>query len=156
MSYPIEIEGFEGQKIEVIPSNLLSAPKLMINGQHAPKGEKRGQMLLRSNHGQDIIARWKPSGFGLDVPDLLVGDKVVKVAGPLKWYEWVWGSLPVLLIFAGGALGGIAGFIGLSANIKVFRSNQNPVMKYVLTAGISLIAVIVFFILATVFLSIMR
>jgi hypothetical protein len=110
-------------------------------------------MVLRRNDGTDIIATWRPKVMGLDIPSLVVGDQVIDVIEPLKWYEWAWSGLPILLVFIGGALGALTGFIGFSANTKIFRTDYTSVLKFAVTAGISIIAVIVYFVLAMIFVS---
>lgn len=153
MNYPVKIEGFEGQTIEVQPAGFFSSQKLLVNGQPASSGKKRGEMVLRRNDGQEVIATWKPQFAGFDIPQLVVEGKTIQVIEPLKWYEWVWSALPVMLIFIGGALGGITGVIGLTINAKVFRSDLNGFVKFVATGVISLLAVVVYFVAAVLFLS---
>jgi hypothetical protein len=84
-------------------------------------------MLLQRNDGRQIVAKWKPRLLGLDVPQLIVDDKVIDIVEPLKWYQWVWVGLPILLVFIGGALGGLIGAIGAIINAKVFRTEMNSV-----------------------------
>ncbi len=153
MTYPLNLEGFEGQTLEVKPSGFFGGPQLLVNGQPAPKGPKRGQMLLRRSDGREVIATWKPALLGLDVPRLEVDGKQLTVVEPLKWYEWVWGGLPILLVFLGGALGAIAGFVAFGINTQVFRSTRNTALKFILTAVVSALAVVAYLILATLLLS---
>ncbi len=150
MSYVANIEGFEGQNIAVEVS-FWSGPKLMINGGTAPKGSKRGEMLLQRNDGQQAVASWRQQFLGLDVPQLVVDGKIVKLVEPLRWYQYVWGGLPVLLIFGGGALGAIAGLIGFSINIRVFRTGPNSAMRYVVSGAVSALAVAAYFVVAILF-----
>jgi hypothetical protein len=154
MSYKVHMEGFEGQDIEV-KTSFWSGPKLLVNGQPAPKGSKRSEML-QSNDGKQVVARWKPQFMGLDVPQLVVDDKVMNLVEPLKWYEWVWGGLPLALVFVGGALGAVAGIVGVSINAKVFRKEMNSVLKYVVSSVVSILAVIAYFIAATLFTILIR
>lgn len=37
----------------------------------------------------------------------------------LKWYEWMWGGMPLLLTLVGGVVGGLVGAAFTSANIKL-------------------------------------
>ena len=148
MNYPIKLEGFEGHSIEVQPAGTFSGYKLLINGQPAPQGPKRGQMLLHRNDGTQAIATWKVQLLGFDVPQLVVDGKPITLEEPLKWYEWAWGGWPVLLLFVGGALGAVAGFVAFSVNIKIFHSSLGSVEKYILTAAISALAVMVYLIAA--------
>jgi hypothetical protein len=147
MGYKLNLEGFEGQNIEVKIS-FWSSPKLLVNNQPAPKGSKRGEMLLQRNDGRQVIAKWKPRFLGLDVPQLIVDDKVIDIVEPLKWYQWVWIGLPIVLVFIGGALGALIGSIGAIINAKVFRTDINSVLKYIITGSVSIMAVVLYFIVA--------
>jgi hypothetical protein len=140
MSYSANIEGFEGQKIEVNTS-MWTGSKLLINGVPAAKGNKRGEMLLQRNDGKQVIATWKTQSLGFDVPQLVVDGKVITLAAPLKWYQWVWGGWPILIVVAGGALGVVAGLIALSINVRIFRSDWSEVLKYVATGAVSVLFV---------------
>jgi hypothetical protein len=151
MRYALQLEGFEGQTIEVQPAGIVSAAKLLLNGQPAARGPKRGQMTLRRNDGRQVIAVWKPQIMGLDVPRLQVEGKLVNVVEPLKWYVWVWSALPILLVFIGGALGALAGFIGFAINTQIFRSSLPGVAKFALTAVVSVLAVVAYLVVATLF-----
>lgn len=149
MGYAVNIEGFEGQNIE-FNMGFWSGAKLLVNGDPAPKGEKRGTMTLTRNDGRPVTASWKPQFMGLDVPQLVVDGKTINVAEPLKWYQWGWSALPILLVFMGGFLGALAGFIGFSINANIFRTKMNPVLKYVVTGAVSLVAGMVYFVLGSI------
>jgi hypothetical protein len=150
MSYAVNMEGFEGQKLEVT-AGFWTAPRLLINGQPAVRGKKRGEMLLQRNDGTQITARWKPQILGLDVPQLVAEGKTVRLVEPLKWYQLAWGGWPILLLFIGGALGAIAGFVGFVINTRIFRAGMNEGLKYVVTGLVSILAVIAYFIMAVIF-----
>lgn len=148
MKYPVAVSGFEGQTIEVEASTL-GAPKLLVDGQPAEKGPKRGQFLLRRNDGSEVVASWKPSfgSFG-SVPPLAVGDDVVNVVEPLQWYEVVWSALPVSLVAIGGFIGAIVGMIAFLANSKIFRSAQSTAVKFLITGVITAVSFGVYFVIA--------
>ena len=145
MNYTVTLEGFEGQKVEVQPAGLFGSAKLFVNDLEARKGAKRGEMILTRNDGKEVVAAWR-NNF-LDVPKLIVENKVVNVAKPLAWYEWVWNGWPIALLFGGGALGGFFGALAIVINLNVFRSQQNTLLKYVITGAISLTAVIAYLII---------
>ena len=136
MRYPVRLEGFEGQTLEIQPGGLFSGPKVFVNHQPAPKGKGR-EVILHRNDGTSVVATLKPSVFGLDVPQLVVEGKTIRVTDPLKWYVWGWIALPILLVFVGGALGGIVGAVGLTTNAKIVRSKMNGFAKFVVTAAVS-------------------
>jgi hypothetical protein len=147
MGYPVNIKGFEGQKIEVDVSYLAGA-RLMVNGKQAPKGSNRGDMLLKRNDGRQVTAVWKPQALGFDVPKLVVDGQTIQLVEPLKWYQWLWSGLAVALVAIGGMLGAVIGLIALSFNAGLFRSDRSPVMKYVITGAVSAAAVILYLIAA--------
>ena len=123
MNYPINIEGFEGQTLEMKPSGMWAGPQLLVNGQPAPKGPKRGQMLLRRTDGSEAVATWKPQFMGLDVPRLDVDGKQINVVEPLKWYAWVWSGLP---IFSSLSAAPWAHSLALSLLASILRSFDHP------------------------------
>lgn len=149
MGYPVTLPGFEEQQIVVEPAGLFTGARLLVNGQPAPKGKGRGEMLVRRNDGKDVTFTFR-NNF-LDVPALLVDGKPLELVEPLKWYEWVWNGLPVVLVFLGGAIGALIGILAVTFNLKIFRSSQNPLMKYVLTGAVGVGAFIFYLIAATLF-----
>jgi hypothetical protein len=138
LAYTINLEEFDGQVVEV-KTGLWKLPRLYINGVLASKGFNRGEMVLLRNDGRQVSATWKSQAFGLDLPLLVVDGKTIPLAPPLKWYSWVWRALPILLVFYGGLLGAIAGFIAFAINANVFRLQMNDALKYVVTAMISIL-----------------
>lgn len=149
MGYTTNIEGFEGQNIEVNTS-FWTGTKLLVNGDPAQKGNKRGEMILQRNDGKQVIATWKPQFLGLDVPQLTVDGKPVILVEPLKWYQWVWSGWPIILLFIGGALGAIAGMVSFSINTKIFRTEMNDALKYIASGIVSVLAVIAYFVAAVI------
>ena len=155
MNYMANIEGLENQNIEARVS-FWSGPKLLVNGEPARKGAKRGEMVLQRNDGKQVSASWKPQLLGLDVPQLVVEGKTVNLVEPLKWYQWVWGGWPVMLLIVGGALGAITGMIGFAINARVFRTDMSEVLKYVVSGVISILSVVTYFIAALLFAILMN
>jgi hypothetical protein len=153
MNYPITLEGFEGQALEVRSAGVLKGVTLLINGQPAAKGRKRGEMVLRRNDGREVAAAWKPQLLGLDVPQLSVDGKTFSVTPPLAWYVLVWSALPLLLIILGGAMGALAGMIGFSVNAGIFRSSRSTVTKFALSAVVSLATVLIYLVAVSLLLA---
>lgn len=88
MIYPVMIDGFEGQKIEMKVGGF-KGPRLLINGEVVPKGKKR-KMILRKNDGREVVATFKHNFLGLGIPNLIVDGEKIQIAEPLKWYAQVW------------------------------------------------------------------
>ena len=145
MQYNIEAVGFEGRELFLEAAGMFAGPKFMIDGSLAPKGNKRGEFLLTRNDGQEVVAKF---GFNfLDtVPPILIDNKKINLIEPLKWYQWVWAGWPILLLFAGGAIGAILGIIATSINVRLFRSQIASVGQYLAVAGVSGVAAALYFV----------
>lgn len=155
MQYPVPLEGFDGRQLVVETPGFFSSAKLMIDGQPVPKGAKRGEFLLHRNDGIEVTAKLK-NMFLDPVPQVVIDNRVIKVVEPLRWYQWVWAGLPVLLVFAGGALGAVFGLIATSFNARLFRTEMSVTAQYGLVAIISIGAVLAYFLLATIVISLFR
>jgi hypothetical protein len=149
--YVVELPGFEGRHIVVQTPGFFSSAKLLIDGQPALQGSKRGQLLLRRNDGTEALVQLKPTNIVDPVPKVIVDGQTFTVAEPLKWYQYVWAGLPFALIFVGGLLGGLCGGFAMVINGRVFRSALNPAAKYLLTGLVTIAAAFVFIVLATAF-----
>ena len=141
MAYPITMEGFEGQVIEIVPPGLLSSPRLLVNGQPAAKGPGNSQLTLKRSDGTEVVATWKPQMLGFDVPQLSVDGKTISAVRPLNRYEWAWCLLNVLALFFYGIPGVVLAIIVLFYDFKIFHSKIRPGFKYLAVLGISAAAV---------------
>lgn len=156
MQYPVPVEGFEESQIVIETPGFFSSAKLLINGQPAPKGSKRGQYLLQRNDGTEVKAKLK-SMFLDPVPQVVINDdQVVKLVEPLKWYQWIWAGLPILLVFAGGVLGAILGMVATSFSTRIFRSEMDTAAQYAVVAVISIVAVVTYFIIVLIISGMLR
>jgi hypothetical protein len=155
MGYKANIEGFEGQDIEILVSFWTGA-KLLVNGEKAEKGPKRGQMLLKRNDGKEVIAIWKPKMFGFDVPQLEVDGKTVELAKPLTWQQWLFAGSPVVILLLGGALGAAIAMVGVYLNVKIFRSELSDVLKYVLALVVTAALIIGYLIFSILLVLLLR
>lgn len=149
MRYKATIEGFEGQNVEV-DMNFWTAPKLYVNGSLAPKGPARGQSLIKRNDGKEIVVTLKPQLIGLDVPRLDVGGKSIELVQPLAWHEWLFAGSPVMLFLMGGAVGVGLAFIGVFINLRIFRSEFAPALKYLFSAGVTIFFIVAYAIFSIV------
>ena len=150
MRYQVNLEGISKHRIEVETPGALRGPRVLTDGQPAPKGKKRGQYLLRCDDGRESVAELK--GFFLDpVPQVLWAGKKITLAEPLKWYQWIWSAVPIVLVFLGGAIGGAIGFVGTTLNVQILRSDMNGLLRYGGTALISVGAFVTYTVLVLLF-----
>ena len=148
MQYPVQTEGFQAQQLTLETAGLFSGAKLLLNGQPVPKGAKRGEFIVKRDDGTEVTAKFKPI-FLDPVPQIIINDsQTVKVVEPLQWYQWLWAGLPIALIFVGGVLGGLFGFIATTLSIRIFRSEMSSVPQYLAVGGISVLAVVSYLVVA--------
>jgi hypothetical protein len=144
MSFPIAVTvpGFKRQKVEVIPPGFFKGLQLLLNGQPAARGDRRGEYLLTDDQGQVVRARFRNQAFGLDYPQLEVGKSTLNIVEPLKWYWWVVAVLPLLLVTFGGALGGLIGLIAAWGNIRLLRQSWHWLARLGAVLGVTLLSLI--------------
>jgi hypothetical protein len=148
MQLEVTHPAFKAQRLAVETAGWFTGPKLLLNGSIAEK--RKGLYTIVSDAGTGIPIKLKYS-FLDPIPKLTIGEEPVELAPSLKWYEYGWLGIPVLLIFMGGAIGGFVGALAACASGRVFRSNHSTLAKYGLSALITVGAFIAFVILATVF-----
>ena len=151
MAYPVSIAGFEDQTIEIVPPGLLSSPKLLVNGQPAPRGPGNSQLALRRSDGTEVVATWKPQMLGFDVPQLSVEGKTFSAVPPLSRYEWAWCLFSVIALFFYAVPGVVLAIIVLFYDFKIFHSQMRPGFKYLAVIGLSAAAVGLYALVSTLF-----
>ena len=141
MEYSVNIDGFEGHQLAVTSDEFFSNPKILMDGQPAASGQKRGEFILRKNNGAKVTALVTSAYLGFDpVPHLSLDGKVIQIMPPLDRFEWVWSAIPLILFFVGGMLGALCSILALAFNVRVFRSRRGLLEKFVLTALISIVS----------------
>lgn len=73
---------------------------------------------------------------------------------PLKWYEHLWIGWPLVLVVAGGLLGGACAGVAWALNRRVFSKIHQPVMRYLITGMISVSALVCYLLLAAAFVTV--
>jgi hypothetical protein len=144
MVIPIRLPGMEGQNLALRAAGVFTGAKLMLNGQ--PVVKQNGSFQLRSNSGSTMAVKLKGRLFD-PIPNLIVGGQTIQLAPALAWYQYVWLSIPLLLVFGGGALGGLCGGVAAAMSTRIFRSDLTEGMKYAVTGLMSLAAFITYFVL---------
>jgi len=146
MEYPVKIEGFEGHQLAVTSAEMFANPQLLIDGQSASQGQKRGEFILRKNNGAKVNAQVTAAYLGFDpVPQLIIDGKTIQIMEPLKSYQWVWSGIPLFLFFVGGVFGTLCSIIAFAINVRVFRSQRSSPLKYLITAMVTIISVGIYY-----------
>ena len=151
MRLPINHPDFVGQGLSVETGSLVRGPRLLRDG--VPLSGVRGRYKVQTNRGAEAELLLRNPLFFDPVPRLRYGSETIHLARPLAWYEYLWIGLPLLLIFIGGFFGAISGMIATYFSARLLRSSQPAIVRYALSGGVSLVAVVVFLVLAIAFRS---
>lgn len=145
MRIGINHPAFKTKRLSVEPATFFAGPKLLLDGVVLKR--KGGRYLVASDSGQELPVKVLYN-FLDPIPKVKIGDETIELAKPLQWYEYAWIGVPMLLVFAGGALGGFVGAGSTVVNGRIFRSDRSAVSKYALAAVTSVAGVAVFFVIA--------
>lgn len=115
--------------------------------------EKGRPFLLKTNEG--VIVKAFPKNT---LPDfalsLGINGTKHRISKKLKWYEYVLGGFPILLLFIGGAIGGGLGAMSTIMNYSIFRDEEtSTTSKYLKVVGIVILSYLVYFLLYTLLLN---
>jgi hypothetical protein len=143
MLHKLEVPGFEGQQLEIDAGAFKKT--LLLNGVKAPSAGI-GQYRLTRNDGREVTTKWASS---LDpAPSIVIDGQTIRTAPPLRWYEIAAVGSPVLLVFAGGAIGGLLGGVAATFNAKLMRSAQPVAVRYIGCIAVACIAAVLYVLLA--------
>lgn len=146
--YAILIPGFEDHQI-VLKSASFSRAKLFFDGEVIKREKGVKTVPLTSMGG--LIAKIEMRPSVLDpLPQMWVDGEKLIIAPPIKWYQWVWISVPLIaLIVLGTFVGAIFGIPAMLLNIQVFRSRLSVVLQYGVSLLLTLVAVVLYMVTAT-------
>jgi hypothetical protein len=148
MRIEVNHPAFRSQHLSVeTASSVFASPKLFLNGVVVKRQKRR--YSVKADSGTEMLIQMK-SNLVDPVPTLVIDEDEVRLVESLQWYEYAWSGLPILLVFAGGALGGLLGGVATIANGRIFRSDRGAWARYGLTGLISVSAAVVFFVLAVI------
>jgi hypothetical protein len=150
--YPVNIPELPGRRIEVELPGVFRRATVLVDGEPATKALKRGQFFIRATDGRESLLALKTS-FLDPVPQVLWAGRTIRLVEPLEWYQWLWTGLPLVLAVLGGAIGGFLGGVAMIFNIRILRSDRSGVLRYALTALLSVGALGAYVFFASLFLS---
>jgi hypothetical protein len=145
MRIEIKHPAFKSKHLSVQQASFLSGPKLLLDGVIVKK--QKGGYSVASDSGQTVLIQMRYNLLD-PIPTIKIGGAAIELAKPLRWFEYAWIGLPMLLVFAGGALGGFVGGGSTVVNGRIFRSERSTVAKYALAAVTTVAGAAVFFVIA--------
>jgi hypothetical protein len=145
MRIQIKHPAFKIKHLSVEQASFFSGPKLLLDGVAVKK--ESGRYPVISDSGAEVLIQMKYNLLD-PIPTLKIGDAPIELAKPLRRFEYVWIGVPMLLVIAGGAVGGFVGAGSTIVNGRIFRSDRSAVSKYALAAVTTITSAVVFFAVA--------
>lgn len=147
MQYPVNVPGFEGRNM-VVETSVWSTPKLLVDGGPAPKGPKRNQYAIKPhNSNHEVLVELKTK-FPDSIPVVYANGNEYHIAEPLSTSAMIWAAAPLLLMFVGGAIGGLLGGLAAFANMQAMRSDLPIPARYGISGVFSFAAFIIWLTIA--------
>jgi hypothetical protein len=142
---PFELSELPSCRLAVRTGGIFSDPVLLVDGKpvHAAKD---GTFTVLSEDASPVTVALVTRGLDM-IPDVKVDGRTVVLAKPLRWFDYAWCLLPILLFLVAlpGALSGILGAFVTYFNLRLFRTVRSPFAHYFLVAFVSVAALAVYF-----------
>jgi hypothetical protein len=147
LDFYIEPPGFGNRNMKVHVSHWVR-PRLFIDGQRVMPVKKKvfgivSDFITVNNHGETVKMRLRKRPLDL-IPFFYINGEKILLARPLSVLEYIWVCLPLLLLFGGGAIGGLLAGAATYSNSLLMRKKQ-VVLRYLMTGMTTLMAVTIFF-----------
>ena len=129
MRFKLEHPALESEDVVLNISGLFGNPELLHND----------RPLMEKSAGTNIYTIKKESGvvtIALEpemfdpFPQLEIEGDKYPIGRKLNPFDYLVVGLPMLLIFVGGAIGGILGFLASSINARVMRMRKSAIERY--------------------------
>ncbi len=145
MVLPFELSELPSCRLAVKTGGIFSDPVLLVDGRQV-KAAKDGTFTVLGEDAAPVRIRLLNRGLDL-VPDVRVEDRTVVLRKPLRWFDYAWCLLPVLMFLVAipGALSGILGAFVTCFNLRLFRILRSPLAHYPLVALVSIAALALYF-----------
>lgn len=152
MKHNFQLADFPNSNFELQISIWTGKLKLIMDNTLVEQGKEKGKpFLITTADGRITKAYPKPS-FPDPIPTFEINGKKNQLVEKLKWYEYVIGGLPIVLLFAGGAIGGAIGGLCVMLNFSILRSPGSLPSKYVKILCLIIASFLIYFIIARFFL----
>lgn len=151
MKHNFQLSDFPNSYFEIETSIWTGKSKLFMNNTELKKSTEKGKPFLIPRPNGSLALAFAKQTYPDLVPTLEIDGKINHIVEKLKWHEYMIGGLPIILIFLGGAIGGLIGVIASLTNFIIFRQGGNPMLKYSKVIGITGVSYLAYLLLVTLF-----
>lgn len=146
MEYPIQLPGHADLKLTLRTAGAFSASKVLQDG--IPLAKTKGSSYTVSLPDGEALSFRIKLGFDLYSPKIEFGGTVIEVVPALPATLVVWAYLPLVLIFLGGAVGGLCGGAATYGMLATFHSRLPWVAKAILGLALPVVAFFIYLLAA--------
>lgn len=140
MDYPLDVPNFTKSPLTLRVSQF-GKPKVIQNGEVAPRGQGALERLVVDDHGREVVATFKGRMGGLDYPVLLIDGKRYKPTDAIPGEELAAGIAPMLLTLWFGIAGLVMGIAAIMINYPVLRSGRPKWQRGLIIAAVAILAI---------------
>ncbi|MBF4491362.1 hypothetical protein IRZ83_02280 [Flavobacterium sp. JLP] len=151
-NFEFTLEDFPNDTFE-FENNIFSGKStLKQNGILVEQTKEKGKPFLLKTANNETVKAFPKANFpDISAQVLNINGTKHPMAKKLKWYEYLIGGLPFLIIIGGGAIGGFIGGAATVMNYTFFRENIPSLNKYLKVLFVNVICLFIYLILAGIF-----
>ena len=149
MKHEFQLSAFPNSNFEIEKSVLTGKLKLQKDNIQVEQSKEKGKPFLVPDETGEVIKVFPKISLPDFVPALEIDGKIIHIFEKLKWFQYLLGGIPILLLFWGGALGGAIGALGAITSFQMFRKEGTETTKYLKVIGIVLASFILYAILVS-------
>lgn len=152
MKYNFKLPDFPNSDFEIETSIWTGKSKLSMDNLQLEQSKEKGNPFLIPSTNGEFVKAFPKQSLPDFVPTLEINGIKNQIVEKLKWVQYAIGGLPILLLFIGGAIGGVIGALGAMTNFNIFRQEGSEMSKYLKVIGIVIVSYILYSLIATFFL----
>jgi len=150
--FDFTLPDFPNDKFEFENNIFSGKATLKQNGTLVEQSKEKGKPFLIKRNNEEIVKAFPKA----NIPDisaqyLSIDNQKYQMADKLKWYEYIIGGLPILIVFGGGAIGGMIGGAATVINYTFFRGDDTTVNKYLKVVGVNVLCLVLLMFTAGLF-----
>lgn len=147
---------FPDSTLEIETSIWTGRSTLWKDGVELERSSESGKPFLALSDSGDLYKMYPKPSFGELTPPLEIDGIKYSTAEKIHWYQYALSATPMLLVFLGDGTGSGIGALGTVMNLKTFSTDEPVIMKYLKVIGISILAYVLYSLLAYLFVKMME
>ncbi len=156
MKYNFQLPDFPNSNFEIEISIWTGKSKLLKDNVQVEQSKEKGKPFLILTDTGELIKAYPKQSLPDFVPTLEINGTKNQIVEKLKWFQYALGGLPILLLFAGGAIGAGIGAVGAMTSFNIFRQEGTMTSKYLKVIGIVVTTFLLYFVFAAFFLKLIK